>query len=360
MIWSILQFSVLKNSVVCSDGIHSVSNAACCQLFLVLVDIQQSSQYSNKQLFDTPSCSQNAREILHLAFHDAMGFSRSSPGLGGGADGSILTFSSIEETYPNNPQLQSAIENLKPLSIRHNITDGDLLHYAAAVAISSCPGAPRLPFLFGRRPATGPASPSAGAPAASDSVTTILARFADVGFSPASVVSLLAAHSIAGTHAIDPTAQGDPLDSTPNLFDSQIFIEVLLKGTLFPGNGSNIGEVLSPLSGEVRLQSDFSLSRDSRTACTWQSMVGNQALMVSKFQAAMAQLSVVGQDTSTLVDCSEAIPIPQPLPAAAGPHLPAGFTGQDIQQACATAPFPTLPASPGQPTVSPAYVLHFL
>ena len=55
--------------------------------------------------------------------------------------------------------------------------------------------------------------------------------------------------------------------------DSQVFLEVLLKGTLFPGNGSQPGEVLSPLHGEMRLQSDFAISQDPRTACFWQDMI---------------------------------------------------------------------------------------
>ena len=40
--------------------------------------------------------------------------------------------------------------------------------------------------------------------------------------------------------------------------------QVLLKGTLFPGNGSNVGEVLSPLPGEFRLQSDLEVATDPR------------------------------------------------------------------------------------------------
>jgi hypothetical protein len=66
------------------------------------------------------------------------------------------------------------------------------------------------------------------------------------------------------------------------LSDSQVFLEVLLKGTLFPGyvgqsveetlrrkangdstsnNTSHPGEVLSPIEGEMRLESDFALSQ---------------------------------------------------------------------------------------------------
>ena len=60
-----------------------------------------------------------------------------------------------------------------------------------------------------------------------------------------------------------------------------MFLEVLLKGVGFPGTDNNTGEVMSPLpigqgtdTGEMRLQSDFVLARDQRTACEWQSMVG--------------------------------------------------------------------------------------
>lgn len=42
-------------------------------------------------------------------------------------------------------------------------------------------------------------------------------------------------HSIAAADVVDPTIPGTPFDSTPGTFDSQVFVEVLLKGTSFPG-----------------------------------------------------------------------------------------------------------------------------
>ncbi len=68
-------------------------------------------------------------------------------------------------------------------------------------------------------------------------------------------------------------SQGTPFDSTPSTFDTQFFVETMLKGTLFPGNGSNTGELLSPLGGDFRLFSDANIARDARTACEWQSFV---------------------------------------------------------------------------------------
>lgn len=73
---------------------------------------------------------------------------------------------------------------------------------------------------------------------------------------------------------------------------------------------------------------------DPRTACTWQSYVNNQDRMTKAFADAMAKLAVVGQDTSNLIDCSEVIPEPKPLPAAnCHSYFPPGFTNADVDQA---------------------------
>lgn len=158
---------------------------------------------------------------------------------------------------------------------RHQVTAGDLIQFAGAVGVSNCPGAPRLQFLAGRPNATVPASDGT-VPEPQDPVTMILNRMSDAGFSSNDLIHLLASHSIARADHVDPTIQTVPFDSTPFTFDTQIFLEVLLKGVGFPGTANNTGEVASPLpaSGELRLQSDFALARDPRTACEWQSMVG--------------------------------------------------------------------------------------
>ena len=99
-------------------------------------------------------------------------------------------------------------------------------------------------------------------------------------------------HSVAAANDVDPTRNGLPFDSTPGHFDGQFFVETQLRGTGFPGyvpfvylkidqyiyatlysSAGNQGEVESPLPGELRLQSDFLIARDSRTACEWQSFV---------------------------------------------------------------------------------------
>ena len=62
----------------------------------------------------------------------------------------------------------------------------------------------------------------------------------------------------------------------------------------------------------------------------------------------MSKMAILGHDRNKLIDCSEVIPVPKPL--TKGPHLPAGFTMHDIEQACATTPFPSLSADPGPVT----------
>ncbi|KAI0790377.1 manganase peroxidase [Abortiporus biennis] len=349
---SLLALAVASNGalirrVACPDGIHTATHAACCALFPIVDDIQEN-------LFDGGECGEEVHESLRLTFHDAIGF---SPSLikqgkfgGGGADGSIIVFAETETAFHANGGIDDIVGVQTPFVAKHNITPGDFIQLAGAVGVSNCAGAPRLQFLFGR-PAPTKASPDLLIPEPFDTVDKILARMGDAGLSPAEVVALLASHSVAAADTVDPTIPGTPFDSTPSDFDSQFFVETQLRGTLFPGTGGNQGEVESPLRGEIRLQSDSELARDSRTACEWQSFVNNQAKVQSAFKAAMAKMAVLGQDTSKMVDCSEVIPVPKPLTKAA--TFPAGLGIKDIEQACATTPFPTLSTDPGPVTSVP-------
>ncbi|OBZ66815.1 Manganese peroxidase 3 [Grifola frondosa] len=335
----------LTRRVTCPDGINTVTNAACCDLFAVRDDIQEN-------LFDGGICGEDVHESLRLTFHDAIGISPAIAATGvfggGGADGSIIIFESIETNFHANLGTDEIVNAQIPIIARHNITPGDFIQFAGAVGLSNCPGAPQLEFLLGRPPATQPA-PDLTVPEPFDTVDTILARFADAGnFTAPQVVWLLSSHTIAAADLVDPTIPGTPFDSTPELFDTQFFIETQLVGTLFPGTAGNQGEVESPLAGEIRLQSDFELARDNRTACEWQSFVNDQSKLQSKFQQGMARLAVLGQDTTQMIDCSDVIPVPAAPNSTA--HFPAGLSNADVQQACTTAAFPTLPSDPGPAT----------
>ncbi|KAF5335227.1 hypothetical protein D9758_014766 [Tetrapyrgos nigripes] len=350
--------AALTRRVACPDGVHTATNAACCALF-PLVDKLESD------FFDGGECGEEVHESLRLTFHDAIGFSFTKGG--GGADGSIMVFEDTEVAFHANREhiiqiisfdmglisltegIDEIVDAQKTFMQENNVTisPGDFIQLAGAVGVSNCPGAPRLDFLMGRPLPRAP-SPDLLVPEPFDTVPTILARFADAGFSPAEVVALLASHTIAAADHVDPTIPGTPFDSTPGIFDTQLFIEVQLRGTVFPGTSGNQGEVMSALHGEMRLQSDHLLARDSATNCEWQSFAGNQAKLQTAFKAAMHKLALVGQNVNDMIDCSEVIPVPRPL--VGQPHLPAGQTKTDIEQACATAPFPVFAADPGPAT----------
>nr|ALJ82909.1 manganese peroxidase 3 [Irpex lacteus] len=336
--FSVAQAAITKR-VACPDGKNTATNAACCALFAIRDDIQEN-------LFDGGQCGEEVHESFRLTFHDAIGIGSTG---GGGADGSIAVFEEIETAFHANNGVDEIIDEQKPFLARHNITPGDFIQFAGAVGVSNCPGAPRLDFFLGRPNPVAPA-PDKTVPEPFDTVDSILARFADAGgFSPAEVVALLGSHTIAAADHVDPTIPGTPFDSTPEVFDTQVFLEVQLRGTLFPGTGGNQGEVESPLRGEIRLQSDHDLARDSRTACEWQSFVNNQVKLQTAFKAAFKKLAVLGHDINNMVDCSEVIPEPPNVKIKAA-TFPAGQTNADVEQACASTPFPTLATDPGPAT----------
>lgn len=165
-----------------------------------------------EDLFDGGECGEEAHSALRLSFHDAIGFSIHG-GKGGGADGSILVFNSTELQFHANGGIDDITARQFPVFQELNLTAGDFVHLAAAVGTANCPGAPRLQFMFGRPPPKGPAH-DLTVPEPTDSVTSILARFADAGFSPKEAIALLSSHTIAAADVVDPTIPGTPFDST--------------------------------------------------------------------------------------------------------------------------------------------------
>jgi hypothetical protein len=56
-----------------------------------------------------------------------------------------------------------------------------------------------------------------------------------------------------------------------------------------------------------------------------------QANLQAKFRAAMSKMAIIGHNRANMVDCSDVIPVPKPVVGT--PHLPAGKTMADIEQA---------------------------
>ncbi|PPQ96867.1 hypothetical protein CVT26_006054 [Gymnopilus dilepis] len=331
-----------QKRATCPDGVHSAANAQCCSLFQVRDDLLNN-------LFEN-ECGDEAHGALRLLFHDAIGF---DPKIGGGgADGSIAIFNSTELTFPANAGIDDILDVLGPFLLKweHVMSPGDFIQFAGVLSLVNCPGAPKVKFAMGRPPPKA-ASPPNLVPNPFDSVPTILSRFGSVGFSPEEVVALLSSHSVAGADDVDPSIPGTPFDSTPAVFDTQFFVDVQMRGTLFTGTGGNQGEVESAIKGTLRLQSDHELARDSATDCIWQSFVNNQSKMQTEFGAALFKMSLLGQNSASLIDCSDVIP--QPLSFTGSATFPPTLSHADVEQACATSSFPNLPTQPGPPLVVP-------
>lgn len=287
------------------------------------------------------TCGEDAHDALRLSFHDAAGFSISGgPSLGGGADGSIMAFPDVEFLNPDNDGLQGSTSALADIANEHGISFGDIIQFAAAVAVAQCPGAPRLQFLAGRPNATIPAVDGL-VPNPNQEIPIIKARMLDLGFTPEQTVSLLTSHTMAAQDKQNPDVHGSPFDSTPGDFDGQFFLDTLLH--------SPVSGILP--SGVFRLNSDAGFARDSETACFWQKAVADSGFMTNNFHDQMARMAVIGQNTDNLFDCTEAVP--NPPGARRSTRFPAGSSLADIDQSCATSPFPNVGTDPGPATTVP-------
>nr|AFK91530.1 manganese peroxidase 2 [Cerrena unicolor]AFR51951.1 manganese peroxidase 2 [Cerrena unicolor] len=333
----------------CTPG-RVVKHQECCKWFEILDDMQEN-------LFEN-ECGPEAHESLRAMFHDAIGYSRTGmfngTYAGGGADGSIMFHAEVELAYKANVGLDEIIYPQRNVALKHDVSFGDIIHFAGAVGLTNCGGGPRLQFFAGR-PNTSEPAPDYMVPAPFHTADQIFERMADAGFQPDEVVQLMTAHTVAAQHSINPGFNSAPLDSTPQDFDGQFFVETLLRGTEPAGNGTEQGEASSPLPGEFRLQSDVLLARDPRSACEWQSMINHHEVMIAKFERVMTKLTTLGQDRGALIDCSDVIPGSSRLNHEA--MLPAGKTMKDIEPACALIPFPSLSTVSG-PVKSLAPVRH--
>jgi len=215
----------------------------------------------------------------------------------------------------------------------HGISAGDGVQFAMALGLTLCPGGPVVPFFAGRPNAT-QIAPIDMVPTPNQDVTTILARMQDMGpagFSSQETVTLLGAHTAGDQSFVDLTNQNQPFDSTPFIWDNQVFLEVLLTNN--PGGPITIGGNLQQ-SGVFRLASDALFARDSRTACFWQQFVGNHDVFINQFEQVMFRMGIVGQNEADLIDCSDTIPSSSAPLVTPEAFFPPGFTMEDVQVSC--------------------------
>ncbi|KAJ7082042.1 class II peroxidase 1 [Mycena belliarum] len=165
---------------------------------------------------------------LPLTFHDAIGFSPAlarQKKIGGSGAGQKWIYHGtlhIETLFPANNGIDDIVDVQRPSALAHEVSFGDFIQFA------------------GRKTAS-ITSPPDLVPDPLNPVDQIIERMNDAGFSPNEIVDLLVSHTVAAQDHVDETIPGTSFDSTPGTFDAQFFVETLLVGTGFPGNGSNLG-----------------------------------------------------------------------------------------------------------------------
>ena len=98
-------------------------------------------------------CNRNARTAIRFAFHDAGGYSSKTTPYGpasGGADGSLL-LNDEEMARVSQQPMQEYRAYLKGVYDQYRpkgITAADLIQFAGAVGLKSCPGGPSIRAVY--------------------------------------------------------------------------------------------------------------------------------------------------------------------------------------------------------------------
>ncbi|KJZ75502.1 hypothetical protein HIM_05198 [Hirsutella minnesotensis 3608] len=242
-------------------------------------------------------CNDLARGCVRLGFHDAATWSKAT-GPGGGSDGSIIL---ARECYdrPINKGLEPTCDQMTNWFNQYKqygISMADLIQFAANVATVTCPLGPRVRSFVGRKDNSNPA-PDGLMPVPSDSADRLISLFGDKTIAPDELVALVGAHTTAQQRFVDPSRAGDPMDSTPGVWDVRFY-----------------GQVLNPFSPRrvFKFQSDINLSQDPRTSGTWRGFSGlitGQIPWNLAYARAYIRLSLLGvNNINDLRECSKALP----------------------------------------------------
>ncbi|KAI0120376.1 class II peroxidase [Hypoxylon sp. NC0597] len=218
------------------------------------------------------TCNDDARAAIRLAFHDCFP---------GSCDGSIILADECAERG-ENAQLVDICSTLSDKANLFDVGIADLIQFAAAFGIASCPGLPAISVKVGRVDSS-TASPTGQMPSANDNATSIVAAFAAKGFSATELVALIGAHSAA------KDLNGNALDSTVDSLDTNFYTET--------------AEGTAPAS----LNSDISLSNSTETRADWNTFGADASAWADAFVPAMEKLSLLGNDEASLTDCSSVI-----------------------------------------------------
>ncbi|RDA95301.1 hypothetical protein CP533_3516 [Ophiocordyceps camponoti-saundersi (nom. inval.)] len=248
-------------------------------------------------------CNDVARAAVRLGFHDAGAWSMRMGASSGGADGSIVLAKECETRSENNG-LQDVCKRMRAWFDKykqHDISMADLIQMGANVGTVVCPLGPRVRSFVGRKDNQQPA-PENLLPSPDQTAEQLIAMFADKTISPQGLVALVGSHSAARQRFVATNRTGDALDSTPGVWDTKFYDEVLDTKTA---------------SKVFKLQSDVNLSKDPQTKDLWNAYVGAQAqqtfievkMIRHDYASEYVRLSLLGVgNINELTECTEVLP----------------------------------------------------
>ncbi|ORY07135.1 heme peroxidase [Clohesyomyces aquaticus] len=276
-----LQFSDLTSAA--SDLKRSVSNAAASLLKrgdscpAVWSDV---SDTLTEEFLADGSCTDNARAAIRAAFHDCFN---------GACDGSLILAN--ECSNPENSGLEDYCSYISDVADQYEDKDvgvADLIQFAGAHAIKTCPLGPTISVKVGRKDSDS-ANPTGILPPGNAGGEDLYQLFKSKGFSATDLAALIGAHSTAKQFNADPSKAGTPLDSTPGEWDVKYYQETI-DGT-------------APFT----LQADKNLATHPVVGVPFAAFALTQGGWAAAFVPAMEKMSMMGV-TGDLIDCTSALP----------------------------------------------------
>ncbi|PVH98059.1 class II peroxidase [Periconia macrospinosa] len=223
-------------------------------------------------------CTDAARAAIRASFHDCFN---------GACDGSLILAGECERA--ENRALQRLCTNLGNLAKQADVGVADLIQFAAAHAIKTCPGGPTVPVKIGRVDSSEP-NDAGVLPTGKESASFLISLFAQKGFSAVDLTALVGAHTAAKQRVTDPSKAGAALDTTPGTWDNNFYSETTRRRAPFS------------------LDSDVNLSQDLVTLVPWRSFSVSQSAWSNAFVPAMTKMSMMGVSNDGLIDCTSALP----------------------------------------------------
>jgi hypothetical protein len=271
-------------------GFGSTTSEAECPA----VWTQISSQLTEQFLADG-QCTDAARAAIRSSFHDCFN---------GACDGSLIL--ADECSRRENKGLERLCGNLKTVKENTGVGMADLIQFAAAHAIKTCPGGPTVPVKGGRQDSdvANEAGILPSGRAQSGDLIRLFGMFAKTpsfspllltnppaskGFTPIDLAALIGAHTTAKQRSTAPDQPAE-LDSTVGTWDNKYYAETKSGKAPFT------------------LPSDKSIAQNPLTMLPFNTFALSKGAWDRAFVSAMTKMSMMGVDQSGLIDCTSALP----------------------------------------------------